>query len=84
MVFALTAKRRHFCLWKGKNRKFPSIKSLPSAFFARGAAPMTQPPDFLVSVAAAGNQDDGKNDQPNPVIVEQIAETVIHDGSSLE
>ena len=28
--------------------------------------------------AAAGEENDGKNDQPYPVVIEQIAEAVIH------
>ena len=36
-----------------------------------------------VSAAAAGDEDDGKDDQPNPVIVEKIAKTVVHNDSSV-
>jgi hypothetical protein len=32
-------------------------------------------------VAAAGDEDDGKNDEPYPVIIKQIAEAVIHNVS---
>ena len=32
----------------------------------------------VVTATAAGEEDDGKNDQPNPVIVEKIAQTVVH------
>jgi len=36
-----------------------------------------------VTAATAGDQNDGKNDQPNPVIVEKIAKAVVHGCSSL-
>jgi len=38
---------------------------------------------YRESVAAAGNQKNGNDDQPDPVVIEQIAEAVIHDRSSL-
>jgi len=37
----------------------------------------------FASVAAAADQDEGKDNQPDPVIVQQIAETGIHNRSSL-
>ena len=33
--------------------------------------------------AAAGEQDNGNDDDPDAVVIEQIAETVIHNGSSV-
>ena len=39
---------------------------------------MPSPPVFLESVAAAGDEDDGDDDEPDPVIVKQIAKTVVH------
>lgn len=33
--------------------------------------------------AAAGEQNDGKDDDPDAVVIEQVAETVIHNGSSV-
>jgi len=33
--------------------------------------------------AAAGQEKDGDDDEPDAVVIEQIAETVIHNGSSL-
>ncbi len=36
------------------------------------------------SVAAAGDQKDGNDEDPNPVIAKQIAEAVIHIRSSLK
>ena len=52
---------------------------------------MSHPKDFIGSVAAAtaavivvaaGEENDDKDDQPNPVVVKQIAETVIHNCAS--
>ena len=37
---------------------------------------------FQLVVTAAGEEDDGKDDEPDPVVVEQIAEAVIHNRSS--
>lgn len=38
---------------------------------------------FCYSVAAAAEQDNGDDNQPNPVIAQKIAQTVIHNRSSL-
>ena len=38
---------------------------------------------YSKSVAAAGNQQNGNDDQPDPVVTEEIAEAVIHGLSSL-
>ena len=39
--------------------------------------------DYCRSVAAAGDEKDGDDDEPDPVVIEQIAEAVIHMGISL-
>ena len=36
------------------------------------------------AASAAGEKDDGKDDQPYPVVVEKVAQTVVHNGSSLK
>jgi hypothetical protein len=38
----------------------------------------------LVAASAAGDEDDCKDDQPNPVIVKEIAQAVVHCRSSLK
>jgi len=36
------------------------------------------------AASAAGEEDDGKDDQPYPVVIEKIAQTVVHNESSLK
>jgi hypothetical protein len=40
-------------------------------------------PFWVGLVAAAGNEQDGNDDQPDPVVVKQIAQTVVHIRSSV-
>ena len=36
------------------------------------------------AASAAGEENDGKDDQPYPVVIEEIAQTVVHNESSLK
>ena len=58
---------------------------MPAFLLYKKTAVQTHGSPFLgdgFSVAAAGEEDDGKDDEPDPVVVEQIAEAVIHNRSS--
>ena len=84
--FVLAVEHRHFFLIRGKKQQIPRREKDYRLLFRMGLTQLSQPRFGVVfaSMTAAGNEQDGNDDQPDAVVVKQIAETVIHSSSSLK
>lgn len=73
----------------GQNGRLTGIASRPTYDYLQGlrfvesvASASAAVVTSVAVTAATGKQNDRNDDEPNPVVVKQIAKTVVHDSSS--